>query len=180
MVFPKEVDFDQASRGLYTNENESVLAEHIDSIQAGKSVSIIVESTINRKAKVDNSIVVTGVVEYKDAGADKTVLGYALHNVVKKNRDSQVAGVLFGDSGFMPNTVFEIIITILIIGGLIFGGRMLYGKYVLKKKKPSSPDDLFDEDDDEFTPIMSNNTPEPEAHPLESLYSKQGYERISN
>jgi hypothetical protein len=131
---PKEITYISSSKGKYQVVDRTLTID-VGDIAPGATGSVIVHGRINSDAKEGNLLVSTSTIVYTNSvtKAQEDAIAYSL---ITEDKDSDCpnTNLLGGDTSgfwsFLPNTLVEWLLLILVILGLIVLGRNLYSKKV--------------------------------------------------
>ncbi len=128
VTHPKQLEFIDASKGDYS-ASERKLTFGIGTLSPGEEGSITVRGRVTTDASIGDLIVTTATVVYTNPAthAQEDAIAYSLTTISKDCPNGLGANALFGDS-FLPHTLLEWLLLILIILALILVGRKLYEK----------------------------------------------------
>ena len=134
ITLPKEISFNKASEGFFS-DSDNTLTVKIDSLDAGKENKISISSLVSKGVKDKDVLVTTATFVYPSPASlvKENVVAYVLNNIVAKNL--LPAASIFGNGGFLPNTLTEWLLLTASIFALIFFGRKFYAQI----KTPPAP-----------------------------------------
>jgi len=124
---PKELEFMEASRGYFSTENSTVVA-NIGNLDSQEEGSVNVRVQVTTDTEVGKIVVVTANLAYTiiDNSAQEEVFAYSKNTIGDREVVQQGAlAFLFGD-GFLPNTLLGWLLIILLIVLLILAVRKAY------------------------------------------------------
>lgn len=126
---PKQLVFIDATRGDYS-ATERKLTVDLGRLEAGEEGSIRVRGRVTEGSVVGDLIVTTATVVYTNptTRAQEDAIAYSLTTVSDDCPNGLGAASLFGSGAFLPDTLLEWLLLILIILALILLGRNLYNK----------------------------------------------------
>jgi uncharacterized repeat protein (TIGR01451 family) len=130
---PAKVSFERSSKGEFAG---SSLVLKLDTLDAGDEEKVIISGTVDRSVSVKDVLLATATVFYPNPiSKDKeNVTAYVVNNVVEKNL--LPAASIFGNGGFLPNTLTEWLLLTGAIFALIYFGRKFYAD--IKAPKPQA------------------------------------------
>lgn len=130
----KEVSFVSASRGNYDVVDRTVTVE-LGSLAPGETGTVLVQGRINDQAVRGNLTVMTAQVVYTNPAtkAQENAIAYSLVTI-SEDCPNVLGASAFGFGSFLPDTLLEWLLLILIILALIVLGRQLYKK----KEQPTA------------------------------------------
>jgi len=126
VVFPKSMNIDSATSGVFSKEDNSVLVD-IKTLAPGDSGDTFIFATAGHGMKAGETLVVTAYIVFT---VDKGVQGDAIAYVVHKTENTQTnlgASVLTAGE-FIPTTLFEWILLMILVLVLVLLGNHLYGR----------------------------------------------------
>jgi hypothetical protein len=125
---PKEVTYISATRGEY-EVIDRVITIALGDIQAGEEGVITIRTRINDTAVRGNLTVTTATVVYTNSitRAQEDAIAYSLITV-SDDCPNVLGASVFGFGSFLPDTLLEWLLLILVILALILLGRQLYRK----------------------------------------------------
>jgi len=126
VLLPNEVDFTQASTGIFSDSDHSLI-QSIGTLLKNDSGQVIVQGKVNCGAKDNDLLVATATMVFTTpAGAQDDAIAYATTTVT---RDANfLAGLALFGTGFFPDTLLGWLLLILAIALVIALARRLYGK----------------------------------------------------
>jgi len=127
VLLPQELVFNNSDRGIYSEKDTSVVLP-LGDVASGEGGTMTVRADVARGAEVGKTIVVTAYLVDTDSNslAQEEVVAYSL-NQICENINGQSALSFFGGNGFLPGSLFEWLLLILVILGLIILARNFYG-----------------------------------------------------
>ena len=125
VALPKELSFVSASRGYWSEENNTVVV-NIGSLFPGEEGSVRVTALVTRNAEVGKITVVTANIAYtiNEDGSQEEVFAYSKNNIENNGIDLR-GNVLFG-AGFWPDSLFGWLLLLLLILLIILVIRLIY------------------------------------------------------
>jgi len=131
VTLPKEITYISATRGEYEVIDQTITVA-LGDLQAGEQGTIVIHTRINDTAVTGNLAVTTASVVYTNPAtfAQEDAIAYSLITV--SNDCPAAVNVLgasaFGFTSFLPDTLLEWLLLILVILALIVLGRQFYHK----------------------------------------------------
>lgn len=134
VVLPEELSFLDSSRGSYADNDRTVVIA-LGTLSPSEEGTIRVRGEVARNAVVGKTTVITAYLVNTDSatGAQEEVVAYSLNPICESGTD-QGAALFFGGAGFLPDSLIEWLILILLIFALIALARYMYGV-----RRPSEP-----------------------------------------
>ncbi len=128
ITHPKQLVFLDATKGDYSAV-ERKLTVDLGRLEAGEEGTFRIRGRVTRDAVVDDLIVTTATVVYTNptTRAQEDAIAYSLTTVSDDCPNGFGANALFSGS-FLPDTLLEWLLLILLILGLMVLGRKLYAK----------------------------------------------------
>lgn len=128
VLLPQELAYNDSDRGTYSDKDTSVVLP-LGNVASGDGGTMTVRTEVVRGAEIGKTIVVTAYLVDTDtvSGAQEEVVAYSL-NQICQSRNGQAALSFFGGDGFLPDTLLEWLLLILVILGLIILARNFYGE----------------------------------------------------
>ena len=125
---PKEITYVSSSRGSYESTDRK-LTISLGDIAAGEEGTIVVHAEVNDNAIRGNLTVVTASVVYTNTQtrAQENAIAYATTNV-SDDCPSSFGASVFGFGAFLPDTLLEWLILILVILALVMLSRQMFKK----------------------------------------------------
>ncbi|MFA7286004.1 MAG: hypothetical protein WC011_04160, partial [Candidatus Paceibacterota bacterium] len=125
VVLPKELTYVNASRGYFSEENNTVVV-NIANLYPQEEGSVAVRVSVNTNAEIGKTIVVTANMVYTivNTNVQEEVFAYS-KNTVGVNNSSVAGAALFGN-GFFPTTLIGWLVLLLIILLIVLAIRMAY------------------------------------------------------
>ncbi|HSE56826.1 MAG TPA: hypothetical protein VLB02_01945 [Candidatus Paceibacterota bacterium] len=129
VTHPKQLVFVDATRGDYS-ASERKLTVDLGQLAAGEEGSIRVRGRVTDNSVVGDLIVTTATVVYTNptTRAQEDAIAYSLTTVSDDCPNGFGAASLFGSGSFLPDTLIEWLLLILVILALMLLGRNLYNK----------------------------------------------------
>ncbi|MFA6325423.1 MAG: hypothetical protein WCX46_04325, partial [Candidatus Paceibacterota bacterium] len=126
IYIPKEFEFVEASRGYFSSENSTVVA-NIGNLDSGKKGTVNVTLEVTDEAEVDKIVVVTANLAYTitDTEAQEEVFAYTKNTVKEATTIQQGALALFG-SDFLPNNLLGWLLLLLLLTLIVLAVRKAY------------------------------------------------------
>jgi uncharacterized repeat protein (TIGR01451 family) len=130
---PKELTYANASRGNYDAQLRTLTID-IGTVQPDEQGTVTVRARVNDLAIRGNLSVMTATVVYTNSStrAQEDAIAYSLITV-SDDCPNLLSASVFGFGSFLPDTLIEWLLLILIILALIVVGRNLYKKKDEKK-----------------------------------------------
>jgi len=127
VLLPEELAFGSSTFGTYSTADRNVVVA-LGSLASGQEGSVRVSATVARGAVLGKTSVVTAHLVDTDAatGAQEEVVAYSLNNVCDGGI-SQGAASFFGGASFLPDSLIEWLLLILVILALVILARNVYG-----------------------------------------------------
>ena len=128
IYIPKELEFIETSRGTFSTENSTVVA-NIGNLNSQEEGNVRVSVKVADTAEINKTIVVTANLAYTitDTKTQEEVFAYS-KNTIEEGRTSVQQGALaflFGNS-FLPNTLLGWLLLILLIVLVVLAARKAY------------------------------------------------------
>ncbi len=126
ITFPGELDYASSSRGDYSVVDRT-LTIALGTVQPGEQGSVTVRAHVNNTALPGKLAVITATMVYTNpvTNAQEQAIAYSLITI--SNDCPAVLGAsVFGFGGFLPNTLLEWLLLILVILALVVLARTLY------------------------------------------------------
>ncbi len=125
---PKEITYVSSSRGSYESTDRK-LTISLGDIAPGEEGTIVVHAEVNDNAIRGNLTVVTASVVYTNTQtrAQENAIAYATTNV-SDDCPSSFGASVFGFGSFLPDTLLEWLILILVILALVMLSRQMFKK----------------------------------------------------
>jgi len=137
VIFPREIEFNQSSAEIYSSTENALIIDlgKIEKEQKGIiSIQAKVIDSNDSNEKGNLSVVTNVVMTYVNTNnIQEDVVAYIM-NDISRNR-SLFATSIFGDGGFLPNTLLGWLILIIVIGLLIYVGRLIYMQNTSRENK---------------------------------------------
>ena len=128
LTLPKELTYVRSSQGAYESIDR-VITIDVGNLRAGEDGSLTVRTRVNNLAVQGNLTVMTATIVYTNtiSRAQEDAIAYSL--VTVSNDCPNVLGAsVFGFGSFLPDTLLEWLLLILVILALVVLGRQLYKK----------------------------------------------------
>lgn len=127
VTFPKAIIVESATKGSLSSAENTVTVD-IKTLAVGEEGETVISAVVSRGIKVGDIIVVTANMVYTSAsGVQGDAIAYVTHRVEAASV-TQGANI-FGAGPFIPTTLFEWIILLILILILVLLGNHLYGKF---------------------------------------------------
>ncbi|HEY0980430.1 MAG TPA: hypothetical protein VGE18_03425 [Candidatus Paceibacterota bacterium] len=128
IALPRELTYVGADRGKY-DPIDQILTLDIGRVQPGEQGSVTVRARVNENAIRGNLTVLTATVVYTNPNtrAQEDAIAYSLITV-SDECPTVLGASVFGFGSFLPDTLLEWLLLILVILALILLGRNLYKK----------------------------------------------------
>lgn len=128
IALPKELTYAGADRGSF-DPIDNILTLDIGRVQPGQEGTVTVRTRVNANAIRGNLTVMTATVVYTNpiTRAQEDAIAYSLITV-SDECPTVLGASVFGFGSFLPNTLLEWLLLILVILALILLGRNLYKK----------------------------------------------------
>jgi len=128
LALPKELTYSGANRGSYDAVDRMTTID-IGRLQPGEQGSVTVRARVNDMAVRNNLTVMTATVVYTNpiTRAQEDAIAYSLITV-SDECPTVLGASVFGFGSFLPDTLLEWLLLILVILALILIGRNLYKK----------------------------------------------------
>ncbi len=141
VTLPKQVIFERSSDGAFSTA-DNTLTLSVSNLAAKETRTLFIQGRVANDAKDGDSALVVVSAKYTDPSTKKAeeAITYIVGQIVSAQHGNQlVAAALFGSNSFLPNTLFEWLLLVLVIGGLVFFGRKWYIDAHKKKGIPNLP-----------------------------------------
>ncbi len=128
LALPRELTYTGADRGTF-DPLENILTLDIGRVQPGEQGTVTIRARVNQNAIRGNLTVMTATVVYTNPNtrAQEDAIAYSLITV-SDECPTVLGASVFGFGSFLPDTLLEWLLLILVILGLILLGRNLYKK----------------------------------------------------
>ncbi|MDP3958302.1 MAG: hypothetical protein Q8Q36_02465 [bacterium] len=128
IVLPEELAFLDTSRGSYTDNDRTVVIA-LGTLAPNEEGTVRVRGEVIRSAVIGKTTVTTVYLVDTDSatGAQEEVVAYSL-NPICEGGVGQSAASFFGGAGFLPDSLIEWLILILLIFALVALARYMYGE----------------------------------------------------
>ena len=120
---PAQVSFERASKGEFSG---SSLILKLDILESGDEEKVVISGSVANGVNKKDVLLATATVFYPNPTtlAKENITAYVVNNVVEKNL--LPAASIFGNGGFLPNTLTEWLLLTGSIFALIYFGRKFY------------------------------------------------------
>jgi hypothetical protein len=128
ITFPGELTYASSSQGDY-DVTDRTLTINLGTVQAGEQGTVTVHAQVNNEAVAGKLSVITATIVYTNpiTHAQENAIAYSLITI--SNDCPAVLGAsVFGFAGFLPQTLLQWLLLILVILALIVLARALYKK----------------------------------------------------
>jgi len=125
VLLPRGIEFDGATEGDFSKP-ENTLTVDLNTLSAAEGGEVKLKGIIGKVDKNQDMLVITArlVYTHPDSRAQEDAIAYDTHNISRLS--SQGAAAVGGYNKFMPDTLLEWLILILVIVGLIYFARKMY------------------------------------------------------
>jgi len=123
-TLPSNAVYVKSTEGIFDAEDNTVTL-NLDTLAPGAEKILFIEARIADGVTTGESLLTTVNANYINNGAMENVLAYST-SIVESASVDQVASVIFGNSGFLPNTIVEWAALGLVIMGLVVLGRKIF------------------------------------------------------
>ena len=134
---PKELEFMEASRGYFSSENNTLVAD-IGDLNLKEEGDVRVAVKVTTKAEKDKIIVIKASLAYTTVNSNiqEEIFAYTKNTVEDSGTIQQGAAVFFLGDSFLPNTLIRWLLLILVIILIVLATRKAYyGKPVPNENK---------------------------------------------
>lgn len=126
VTLPASMNFDGATNGSYSSVDNSVTVD-LKTLASKESGEVSVYATASRNLKQGEVVVVTANMVYTDTkGVQGDAVAYAMHRG-EMNQNSLGASI-FGSGVFLPTSLFDWILLLILVLILVLLGNHLYGR----------------------------------------------------
>ncbi len=128
ITFPGELTYASSSQGDY-DVTDRTLTINLGTVQAGEQGSVTVNAQVNNQAVQGKLSVITATIVYTNpiTHAQENAIAYSLITI-SNDCPSVLGASVFGFGGFLPQTLLQWLLLILVILALIVLARSLYKK----------------------------------------------------
>jgi hypothetical protein len=133
ITFPGELDYASSTQGDY-DVTDRTLTIDLGTVQAGEQGSVTVNAQVTNQAIEGKLSVITATIVYTNpvTTAQEQAIAYSLITI-SNDCPTMIATSVLGFAGFLPQTLLQWLLLILVILALIVLARALYKK----KEEPS-------------------------------------------
>jgi len=124
--------FVKSTNGVFNSETNTLVIKNFSVLPAEEKV-LYIQSLVANDIENGATILTTINATYTTGGKKESILAYSANKISSKDL-GLVAAAIFGDSGFLPNTMVEWAILGLVILGFVHLGRKIYTKEQTKKE----------------------------------------------
>ncbi len=114
------------------NNKQREVVWFVGDMRPGEREEVTLDMIVTGDARIDSTIL--NIAQFESKRITKTSNEVEIE-VVDRIKTSLTAGVVFGDNGFLPDTLIEWLLLIILIFALVVLSRMMYGYYDERKKK---------------------------------------------
>lgn len=131
VTFPQSINIDSATKGTFSSADNSVIVD-LKTLASKESGETFIFATAGRGLKPGELLVVTANMVYTGANG---VQGDAIAYVTHRGEATQIAvsANIFGAGDFIPTTLFEWLILMVLVLILVLLGNHLYGRFAEHK-----------------------------------------------
>ncbi|HTH93111.1 MAG TPA: hypothetical protein VL576_01340 [Candidatus Paceibacterota bacterium] len=128
ITFPGELTYASSSQGDY-DVTDRTLTISLGDVQPGEQGSVTVHAQVNNQASLGKLAVITATIVYTNpiSHAQEQAIAYSLITI-SNDCPALLGASVFGFAGFLPSTLLEWLLLILVILALIVLARSLYRK----------------------------------------------------
>ena len=127
VTLPTSMSFESATNGSYSSADNTITVG-VGALEVGATGDMLVSATTNNNVTQGQLIVVTANMVYTSASnVQGDVVAYVTHTVVRAQNG--LGANLFGAGPFLPTTLFEWMILIILVLILVLLGNHLYGRF---------------------------------------------------
>lgn len=127
VTFPHSITVDSATKGTFSPVDNSVILD-LGSLAPGETGDTFIFATTDRILKSGEVLVVTANMVYTETnGVQGDAVAYVIHHV--ETAQSAIGASVFGAGEFVPTTLFEWILLMILILILVLLGNHLYGRF---------------------------------------------------
>ncbi|OGI81198.1 hypothetical protein A3B93_01805 [Candidatus Nomurabacteria bacterium RIFCSPHIGHO2_02_FULL_42_24] len=126
VLLPRGIEFGGATEGDFS-QSENALTVDLDTLSMAEGGEVKLKGVIGRIEKNQDMLVVTArlVYTHPDSRAQEDAIAYYTHDINRLSSQGAAAAA-GGYNKFMPDTLLEWLILILVIVGLIYFARKMY------------------------------------------------------
>lgn len=127
ITFPQSMKLESATKGSFSSADNSVVVD-LKTLDPKESGDTFIFASVGRGVKADELLVVTANMVYTDSrGVQGDAIAYVTHraNVAQ----SAIGANILGAGDFIPTTLFEWIILMILVLILVLLGNHLYGRF---------------------------------------------------
>jgi len=127
ITFPKTINVDSATRGVFSSVDNSVVVD-LKTLASKEGGEAFIFATSGRSLKFGEVLVVTANMVYTGTtGVQGDAVAYVMHRA--ETTQNVVSANIFGAGSFVPSTIFEWILLLILVLILVLLGNHLYGRF---------------------------------------------------
>ena len=121
--------FVRASEGEYDSDRK-VLVITLGTLAPSEEGQISVDAKVLSASKSKDFLLTNAVMKYTNpvTTVQEEAIAYVINKVANGSNNGLGAASIFGDGSFLPTTLVGWLLLVLVIGALVYFGRMLYAR----------------------------------------------------
>jgi len=131
VTFPASINIDSSTKGAFSSTDNSVVVD-LKTLASKEGGEAFIFATSGRSLRSGEVLVVTANMVYTGTnGAQGDAVAYVMHRA--ETTQNVISANIFGTGSFVPSTIFEWILLLILVLILVLLGNHLYGRFSYEK-----------------------------------------------